>query len=78
VPLINAINVIQWVLYYPAVVDPEDLGVERRAEKDVSQSLEAYQRGDLLAAMNSYPESHAPTGGRARLLRRVVAERRQR
>src|ERR1043165_2167928 len=54
--LIDAINVIQWVLYYPAVVDPDELGLSDQEKETFKASLKAYREGDLLGAVNSWPE----------------------
>src|SRR5687767_6565579 len=53
--VVNAINIIQWCLYYPAVYDPPE---EMPA---VSASLAAYRRGNLLKALELYPEKRQPT-----------------
>ena len=50
---IEAINIIQWCLYYPAVLDPAELGIERSA------ALDAYRAGDLPRAL----EAHSMKGG---------------
>src|SRR5688572_23689417 len=47
--VVNAINIIQWCLYYPAVIDAPDL-------PEVSDSIAAYRRGNLLRALELYPE----------------------
>lgn len=52
--VMNAINIIQWCLYYPAVFDPAE---EIPA---VSDSLAAYRRGNLLRALELYPENRQP------------------
>ncbi len=44
---IDAINIIQWCLYYPGVVDPAEFGKERSA------ALDAYRAGDLPRALDS-------------------------
>lgn len=54
--VIEARNILQWALYYPAVLDPADLG----AEPSAAASLKAYQRGNLLAALERHP---AQAGG---------------
>ena len=59
-PLLNALNVIQWVLYYPAVVAPEDFGLSAQEQADLKQPLRDYRGGDLLAALNHYPENRTP------------------
>ena len=60
-PLLDAINIIQWVLYYPQVVDPDNLGLDEAGKKALTESLDAYAQGDLLAALARYPEN-APRG----------------
>src|SRR5437899_6591780 len=52
--LINAISVIQWALYYPAVIDPDELGLTDADQNAVQPSLDAYRQGDLLAALSHY------------------------
>lgn len=48
--MLEAINVIQWCLYYPGVLDLKELGYARSADSSVS----AYNEGDLLAALAAY------------------------
>jgi Tfp pilus assembly protein PilF len=52
--VLHAINVIQWSLYYPAVVDPDELGLNEAGKNELSDSLSAYRSGDLLAALASH------------------------
>lgn len=56
-PLLNAINIIQWVLYYPQVVAPEDFGLADAERAALMDSLVAYKSGDLIGALKNYPES---------------------
>jgi tetratricopeptide (TPR) repeat protein len=48
--VLDAINVIQWCLYYPGVLDLKELGYSRHA----NTSIAAYNDGDLLAALAAY------------------------
>ncbi len=48
-------NILQWCFYYPAVLDPADLTFNSDEQHDLSQSLDAYRSGDLLAAQARYP-----------------------
>jgi tetratricopeptide (TPR) repeat protein len=48
--VLDAINVIQWCLYYPGVLDLKELGYSHRA----NPSITAYNEGDLLAALAAY------------------------
>jgi len=63
--VIKAKNILQWALYYPAVLDPADLRMGEVAAKSVAASLACYQTGDLLGAMKKLPASApAEVGGR--------------
>ena len=59
--VINARNIIQWNLYYPAVLDPAELGLGTDSQPALIQSLSAYQSGDLPSALKQYPEGREPT-----------------
>src|SRR5688572_4249354 len=48
--VLEATNVIQWCLYYPGVLDLQELGYSRNANRSIS----AYNDGDLLAALAAY------------------------
>ncbi|MEK0449302.1 MAG: hypothetical protein RL088_1570 [Verrucomicrobiota bacterium] len=62
---ISAKNILQWALYYPGVLDPSELGMSAAEQRAVAASLAAYREGDLLGALEKYP-NRAPgnTGGR--------------
>lgn len=49
-PLLEARNLIQWALYYPAVANPQDLALSRDDRSALSEALAAYRSGDLLKA----------------------------
>ncbi len=51
--LINAERIIQWCLYYPAVLNPADLGLEGNVK--LARSLEHYSKGNLLRALEALP-----------------------
>lgn len=59
-PLLNAINVIQWTLYYPAILDLDELELDENAKGALSASLGAYRAGDLLTGLADYPEGRSP------------------
>ena len=67
-PLINAVNVIQWALYYPAVIDSDEMGLAASENDTYKSSLTAYREGDLLAALNNWPENAAPASSGGRVL----------
>ena len=58
--LLNAKNIIQWVLYYPAVLDPDELGLSDSEKDALRTPLDSYRSGDLLGALRNYPENRTP------------------
>jgi hypothetical protein len=58
--VIEAINIIQWALYYPAIVDLADLRLTDAEQQALSGSLAAYRAGELLKAVAAYPEGRQP------------------
>ena len=66
--LIDAINVIQWVLYYPVVIDPKEIGLSAQEQQSLAEPLEAYRSGDLLQAVGKYPENREPASDAERVL----------
>ncbi|HEV7924549.1 MAG TPA: FecR domain-containing protein, partial [Verrucomicrobiae bacterium] len=59
-PLLNAMNIIQWTLYYPAILDPDELELSVDAKQALAASLSAYRSGDLLQALAQYPNGRQP------------------
>lgn len=62
--VIEAKNILQWALYYPAVIDPAELEAQTGGQGDVADStaktaLEAYAEGDLLRALKLPRSGHA-------------------
>ena len=60
VPFVNAINVVQWVLYYPAVLNTAELNLGADKQR-LSESLASYERGDIRGALDSLPPEAATT-----------------
>src|SRR5207237_6222941 len=57
-PMLEAINnIIQWCLYYPAILDADELKLSDGERQALSGSLEAYRKGDLLTALSNYPQA---------------------
>ena len=56
---IDAVNIIQWTLYYPAILDPDELELSAGIKEALGPSLDAYRSGDLLQALAKYPEGRA-------------------
>ncbi len=71
-PLLDAVSVIQWTLYYPGVLDVDELELDADAQKALATSLAAYRAGDLLAALAQYPAQGAPVSDAARVYHAAV------
>ncbi|MDB6123592.1 MAG: TonB-dependent receptor [Pedosphaera sp.] len=65
--VLQAINIIQWSLYYPAVLDLDEIGLSEQEKSTFAESLSAYRSGDLLAALTKYPENHEPVSDAEKL-----------
>lgn len=66
-PALFATQVIQWALYYPAIVPVEELTLPDDRKSALQASLDAYSRGDLIQALASYPAVPNPSGNGERL-----------
>lgn len=53
--MLEVINLIQWALYYPAVLDLGDLELSPNETQILTNSLAAYRAGDILRAVSEYP-----------------------
>ncbi len=65
--VLHAVNVIQWSLYYPAVIDTSELQLSQAEKSALADSLGAYQAGDLLSALAKYPEDRHPASDGERI-----------
>lgn len=54
------IDAIQWCLYYPAVLDLNELSLTAAELQALAPSVEAYRSGDLLQAVALYPAGRLP------------------
>jgi Tfp pilus assembly protein PilF len=70
--VINAVNTIQWTLYYPAILDPEELEMPAELQATLAPSLEAYHAGDLLQALAKYPAGRTPASEVERVYRAAL------
>ena len=55
-----ASNLLQWCLYYPGVLDLNDLPLTAEEASALTNSLASYRAGDLLAALDNYPADRKP------------------
>lgn len=61
---LNAVDVVQWCLYYPAVLHLDELQLSAEEQTALTESLGAYRRGDLLTALAKFPAGRAPASAR--------------
>src|SRR5262249_40372297 len=59
-PVIDAVNIIQWCLYYPGVLDVDELRFDAGEQSALQSSLNAYRSGDLLLALAAWPGGRQP------------------
>ncbi|HKQ39102.1 MAG TPA: FecR domain-containing protein, partial [Verrucomicrobiae bacterium] len=67
--VIQATSVVQWWLYYPGVIDPDELSFTLAEETALANSLSAYRSGDLLQALTNYPAGRVATSDAERIYR---------
>lgn len=70
--VIETVNVVQWCLYYPGVLDLDELNLASDEEIAVSASLAAYRRGDLLQAVADYPSDRVPASDQEKIYLAVL------
>jgi tetratricopeptide (TPR) repeat protein len=61
-PALATVNVVQWVLHYPAVLDLDELRLDPAGTETLTNALAAYRSGDLSGAIALLPEP--PAAGR--------------
>ena len=69
-PALSAQKAIQWCLYYPGVLDVDDLDLPDPA---LAASLAAYREGDLRGALAAWPAGREPRGAAEQLYRAALA-----
>ena len=67
--LVNAAAAIQWALYYPAVLNPDDLQLTTAETQELRKVLTNYGVGDLLAALAAWPAAAPMTNAGAACFR---------
>lgn len=69
--LLDARSIIQWVLYYPGILDVDEAGLSAPELSALKDSVAAYRAGDLLAALEKYPKDR-PAGSDAERVYRAA------
>lgn len=70
--VIDAVNIIQWCLYYPGIIDLADLHLGPAERAALGPSLAAYESGDLLQALARYPWPRSPGSAGERTYRAAL------
>lgn len=70
--VIEAVNIIQWCLYYPGIIDVDELKLPAFRRKALGASLAAYRLGDLLAALKEYPNHERASSDAERVYHAAV------
>ena len=65
--LIETVNLVQWCLYYPAVLNLDELPLAADVQQALGNSLAAYRSGDLPAALAAYPAGRQPASDEERV-----------
>jgi len=71
-PALETINVIQWTLYYPAVLVVAELQMDVADQQALASSLAAYRAGDAMGALTRYPPGRQPVTDAERLYRAAL------
>jgi len=67
---IEAVNdLIQWFLYYPAVLNLDELPLDAATKNALRDSLDAYRSGDLPHALEAYPAGRVPASDAEKIYR---------
>ncbi len=64
---IDAINIIQWTLYYPGILAVDEVPLTEQEGAVLAASLTAYRAGDLLRAVAEYPAERQPQSDAERI-----------
>lgn len=58
--VIESTRIVQWWLYYAAVLDADELSLSQEQKQVLAQSLAACRQGSLLQALKDYPAGRTP------------------
>ncbi len=69
---LDARNLLQWTLYYPAVLPAEELDLSAADPRELAASVAAYRQGDLPQALASLPPAAANASPAGHVYRAAV------
>lgn len=67
--VLNPAASIQWALYYPGVLDVDELALPPPEAQVLANALAAYRSGDLLGAVSQYPPGRQPSSDAEKIFR---------
>jgi tetratricopeptide (TPR) repeat protein len=70
--VINTVLAIQWSLYYPAIVDPDELGLADDERVALARVLAVYRAGDLQGALALWPAETEGEGASRKVMRSAL------
>jgi Flp pilus assembly protein TadD len=70
--VLQATNLVQWWLYYPAVLNPAELTFSPAEQTELAAALDAYRQGDLLQALEAFPPGWAAQTDSGRIFEAAV------
>jgi Tfp pilus assembly protein PilF len=65
--VLNALNVMQWSLYYPSVLSPAEIELADSDQRELSNSLTAFRDGNVVEALRRYPAGRQPASVQERV-----------
>lgn len=68
----SAADTVQWCLYYPAILNLDELHLEAGTRQALDESLAAYRTGDLPAALSKHPLDREPQSDEERVYRAAL------
>ena len=70
--VIEARNTIQWCLYYPGVLHTPELALSATDDRILRKSIDAYEKGDLLGALDQWPGRYHASSSGGKLYRAMI------
>ena len=59
-PVLQSTNIVQWWLYYPGVLDTDEVPLSVAERTALAVSIGNYRTGDLISALQTYPAGRVP------------------
>jgi tetratricopeptide (TPR) repeat protein len=70
---VETVKVVQWWLFYPAVIDVSDLKFDEIQGQEIKKSVNAYAAGNLPAALSNWPKERMARSDKERIYLAALA-----